>query len=61
MSRSKKRKKNAKCICGLRIVNYIGYGKRHIADCPVLFDVYGKNEMFLKFKKLKCEPFDCED
>jgi hypothetical protein len=56
MSRSRRKQKPGKCICGRGLIPYAGNGHhlRHPdADCPVLSTVLDYNDRFWTFVKKK--------
>lgn len=59
MSRSRRKQKTEKCICGRLMTPYLD--KPSIADCTILHYVDEHNEMFLRYRERRSLPMTEED
>jgi len=57
MSRSRRRRRHGKCICGRSLVPYDEHTDRRVpaAGCPLLDDAHRHNAMFRRFKAHRAE------
>lgn len=59
MSRSRRKQKTPKCICGRLLTRYLD--RPGVAECTILHYVDERNEQFLKFRERRSQPLTEED
>jgi hypothetical protein len=64
MSRSRRKSKTQKCICGKLFTKYkdfVQHRRQAVADCTVLAYVEEHNEQFMKYREQRSLPPNEED